>query len=188
MAQLSYLLFSPNALVSLYGLVHGPDRTVPTLVKDWRQAIVDIVIPALNEEETIALTLASGARQTFKPRHIIIIDDGSKDSTVRYINSFCAANGMQAKVITRAKPIGKTPTIKRQSREFDADVEFILDGDTVLESPNYIERCVEELYKAAGIASACGTILPLRNRDRREARRWPEVQRFLKVEPQAQLT
>ena len=32
-------------------------------------------------------------------------------------------------MISRATSIGKTPTIKRQSREFDADVEFILDAN-----------------------------------------------------------
>jgi len=45
-------------------------------------------------------------------------------------------------------------------------VQFILDADTVLESENYIARTVEELYKSAGVASVCGTILPLRRRDR----------------------
>lgn len=189
MAQVSYFLASPNALVSLYGLLHGPDRTVPTPAEDWRTAVVDVVIPALNEEETIAMALASIARQTFKPRHILIIDDGSKDQTVRYIESFCAANELKATVIKRATPIGKTPTIKRQSREFDADVEFILDGDTVLESDTYIERTVEELYQAAGIASACGTILPLRDRDRRHAgQEWSQMQRFHAAEPEARET
>jgi len=185
MAAVSWLVFSPNALVSLYGFLHGPDKTVPTPGEDWRKAVVDVVVPALNEEATIALALASVARQTFKPRNIIIIDDGSKDRTVRYIESFCAANGMNAKVIKRATPIGKTPTIKRQSREFDADVEFILDGDTVLESENYIARCVEELYQAAGIASACGTILPLRHRDRADMVQWPAMQAFHATEPEA---
>jgi glycosyltransferase involved in cell wall biosynthesis len=185
MAQVSYLVFSPNAVVSLYGLVHGPDRTEPTLVRDWRQAVVDVVIPALNEENSIALCLASVARQSMQPRNIIVIDDGSHDRTTQYVKSFCAANGMTAHLIQRARPIGKTPTIKRQSREFDADVEFILDGDTVLESDNYIARTVEELYEAAGIASACGTILPLREKDRREMSRWPELGRFHRLERQA---
>jgi len=186
MAQVSYLVFSPNALVSLYGLAHGPDRTVPTLVKDWQQAVVDVVIPALNEESSISLCLASVARQTMKPRNIIVIDDGSRDRTVQYVRTFAAANGMTVQLIQRAKPIGKTPTIKRQAREFDADVEFILDGDTVLESPNYIARTVEELYKAAGIASACGTILPLRERDRRQMMaQSPEMQRFHAEQPEA---
>lgn len=185
MAAVSWLVFSPNALVSLYGFLHGPDKTVPTPAEDWRNAVVDVVIPAFNEEATIALALASLARQTFRPRNIIIIDDGSKDRTVRYIESFCAANGMVAKVIKRAAPIGKTPTIKRQSREFDADVEFILDGDTVLESENYIERTVQELYQAAGIASACGTILPLRHADRERFVQWPSMRKFHEAEPDA---
>ena len=71
-------------------------------------------------------------------------------------------NGVELTAIQRRKPIGKTPTIKRQAREFDSDVEFILDADTVLESDNYIERTVQELYQAVGIASAFGTILPQR--------------------------
>lgn len=185
MAQVSYLIFSPNAFVSLYGLVHGPDRTIPTLVKEWQQAVVDVVIPALNEERSIALCLASVARQTLKPRNIIVIDDGSRDRTVQYVKSFCAANSMAVQIIQRAHPIGKTPTIKRQAREFNADVEFILDGDTVLESENYIARTVEELYKAAGIASACGTILPLREKDRGQMDAWPEATQFHALEPQA---
>jgi len=42
-------------------------------------------------------------------------------------------NGVELTAIKRRKPIGKTPTIKRQARELDSDVEFILDADTVLE-------------------------------------------------------
>lgn len=185
MATLSWFLISPNAFVSLYGLIHGPDRTVPTPAKDWHQAVVDVVIPALNEETTIALCLASVARQTFQVRNIIVIDDGSKDRTVQYAENFGKANRIGIKIIKRAKPIGKTPTLKRQAREFDADVEFILDGDTVLESEHYIERTVQELYQGAGIASACGTILPLRERDREAATFWPFMERFHALEPDA---
>jgi hypothetical protein len=64
-------------------------------------------------------------------------------------------------------------------------VEFILDGDTVLESDNYIDRIVEELYKGAGIASACGTVLPLRDRDRRAMLDTQALQKFLGAHPEA---
>jgi glycosyltransferase involved in cell wall biosynthesis len=187
MAQISYLVFSPNALVSLYGLLHGPDRTVATPAQDWHQAVVDVVIPALNEEATITLCLASIKRQTFKPRQIILIDDGSTDRTVEYAQSYAKDNDLQLTVIRRAHPIGKTPTIKRQAREYDPDVEFILDGDTALESDNYIERTVQELYQGAGIASACGTILPLRLRDRDRMADWPDVSAFRAMHPDAPL-
>jgi glycosyltransferase involved in cell wall biosynthesis len=141
--------------------------------------VVDVVIPAYGEEDNIVHCLASLAHQTIKPRNIILVDDGSGDDTVGRAKAFAASAGMDLTVIQRAKSIGKTPTIKRQSREFDADVEFILDGDTFLESPSYIERCVQELYQGAGIASACGVVLPMRLKDRRALEYIPEFQHFI---------
>jgi glycosyltransferase involved in cell wall biosynthesis len=187
MATAPYFVISPNTLMSILGLIRGPDKTVPTPAEDWRNAVVDVVIPALNEEKNIPLCLASLMRQTLRPRKIILVDDGSTDKTPAYAKDFCDANGVELIMIRRKAPIGKTPTIKRQAREFDSDVEFILDGDTVLESDNYIERTVQELYKGVGIASACGTILPLRDRDRKVMLGDPAVKNFLSVQSGADL-
>ena len=181
MAVYPYFVLGPNAALSLAGLTKGPDRTTPTPSEDWRQARVDVVIPAFNEADTIALCLASVARQTLRPRRVIVVDDGSTDGTLDSARAFCEQNGLELIAIQRRKPIGKTPTIKRQAREFDSDVEFILDGDTVLESPNYIERAVQELYQGAGIASACGTILPLRRRDRLALASDPSLEAFART-------
>lgn len=178
MAFAPYFILSPNTLMSIAGYIHGPDKTVPTPAEDWRKASVDVVIPALNEEHNIALCLASIVRQTIRPKRIIIIDDGSSDNTTNYAKAFGELNGIEMVVVQRQSPIGKTPTIKRQSREFDSDVEFILDADTILESDNYIERAVQELYQAIGIASACGTILPLRYKDREAMSRTPAAEKF----------
>ena len=185
MATTPYFILSPNTVLSIIGLAHGPDKTLPNPAEDWREATVDVVIPAFNEESNIPLCLAALARQTRKPTRIILIDDGSRDRTVEYARTFCALNGMDLIAIQRARSIGKTPTLKRQSREFDSDVEFILDGDTVLESENYIDRVVEELYKGAGIASACGTVLPLRDRDRRAMLDTDALKTFLDAHPEA---
>jgi glycosyltransferase involved in cell wall biosynthesis len=179
MASGPYFVVSPNTLLSIIGLLRGPDKTVPTPAEDWRTATVDVVIPALNEESNITLCLASLMRQTIKPRRIILVDDGSRDRTVEYAKAFCDANALELILIRRRKPIGKTPTIKRQAREFDSDVEFVLDGDTVLESENYIERAVQELYQGVGIGSACGTILPLRDRDRQAIMKTGPIKNFL---------
>ncbi len=185
MATTPYFILSPNTVLSIIGLIHGPDKTVPHPADDWRTATVDVVIPAFNEESNIPLCLASLARQTRKPTRIILIDDGSRDRTLEYAKTFCELNGMELTTIHRERSIGKTPTLKRQSRESDSDVEFILDGDTVLESENYIDRVVEELYKGAGIASACGTVLPLRDRDRRAMLETEALQKFLGAHPEA---
>ncbi len=187
MATGPYFVISPNTVLSLFGLIHGPDKTEPTPAEDWRKATVDLVIPALNEESNIAFCLASVARQTLRPRRIILIDDGSRDHTLEYARTFCEANGIELLSFHRARPIGKTPTIKRQAREFDSDVEFILDGDTILESENYIERAVQELYQGRGIASACGVILPLRDRDRDGLLGQPSLQAFMDRVPEAEV-
>ncbi len=176
MATAPWFVLSPNALLSVVGLLRGPDKTVPTPAEDWQQAVVDVVIPAYKEEDNIIHCLASLARQTKRPRNIILVDDGGKDQTVPRAREYAAAVGLNLTVIERASSIGKTPTIKRQAREFDSDVEFILDGDTFLESPEYIARCVQELYQGVGIASACGTILPMRPKNRHELAQTPEFQ------------
>lgn len=166
MATAPWFVISPNVLLSAIGLLRGPDKTVATPAEDWRTAIVDVVIPAYQEEDNIIHCLASVRRQTLQPRHVVLVDDGGKDRTVERAREYASAAGLSLIVIERAASIGKTPTIKRQAREFDSDVEFILDGDTFLESPEYIARCVQELYQGVGIASACGTILPMRPKNR----------------------
>ena len=192
MALIPYFLLSPNSVMSLIGLLKGPDKTVPTPAEDWRDATVNVVIPTFNEEENIIECIASITKQTLRPKRIIIIDDGSSDNTLELIGKFCTStgdnslsngykysiSGIEVVLIPRAKPIGKTPTIKRQSREYIADVEFVLDSDTVLESENYIERTVFELYQAIGIASACGVILPKREKDHRNYRNNPLIKGF----------
>lgn len=178
MATAPWFVLSPNALLSVVGLLRGPDKTVPTPAEDWQQAVVDVVIPAFKEEDNIIHCLASLARQSKKPRNIILVDDGGKDETVPRARAYAESVGLPLTVIERASSIGKTPTIKRQSREFDSDVEFILDGDTFLESPEYIERCVQELYQGVGIASACGTVLPMRPKDRHALAQTPEFREW----------
>jgi glycosyltransferase involved in cell wall biosynthesis len=185
MATLPYFVLSPSTILSLSGFLRGPDPTKPNPAEDWREATVDVIIPALNEGDNIALCLASLMRQTVQPRRIVLIDDGSKDQTVERALAFAEHHGLKLTAIRRRKPIGKTPTIKRQARELDSDVEFILDADTVLESENYIERTVQELYQAVGIASAFGTVLPQRKKDRRLVENAPELTEFYEANPSA---
>jgi glycosyltransferase involved in cell wall biosynthesis len=180
MAAIPYLVFGPTAILSTIGLLMGKDKVVPTPPKDWHKATVDVVIPALNEEQTIVLCLASIAKQTFKPTRIILVNDGGTDRTIELAQEFSKEIGLELHIIKRDHPIGKTPTLKRQSREFDSDVEFILDADTILESDNYIERVVQELYQGAGIASACGTVLPLTPTSRMREIRNKKTNQFLK--------
>lgn len=173
-------MLGPSALLGALGLLRPPDRTVPTPREQWRDAVVDVVIPGHGHQVTIAFCLAALQAQTLKPRQVVLVDDGGidRDGTAVLAREFAIANRMPLTVIERRWSIGRAATIKRQAREFDGDVLFVLDADTALTSPDYLQRCVQELYQGVGIASACGMLLPLRDRDRRELsataafRRW----------------
>ncbi len=166
MATAPYFVISPNTLLSIIGFLRGPDKTEPTPAENWEDAVIDVVIPAYNEEANLPLAVESIMHQTVKPRKIIVIDDGSSDRTYEIVTSIAEYYQADIECYKRKESIGKTATLKRQAREYDSDVEFVLDGDTVLESRDYIEKTVKELYQGVGISSSCGVILPLRYRDR----------------------
>ena len=178
MAQAPTFVFSPCTLLSVIGLMRGPDRTPATPARDWRTATVDVVIPARNEQDNIVRCLESLFRQTMRPRRIVVVDDGSTDATSARARAFANFHRADVVVIQRLDSLGKTPSIKDQTRSLDSDVLFVLDADTLLESDNYIERTVQELYQGAGIASAWGSVLPLRERDRNAADECGAIEAF----------
>jgi glycosyltransferase involved in cell wall biosynthesis len=177
-AQLPHFVFSPSTLISAIGFMRGPDATPATPARDWRTVSVDVVIPAHNEQGNIVRCLASLLAQTRQPRTIVVVDDGSTDATADLARAFAEFHGVDIRVVRRSVSIGKTPTIKELARTLDSEVLFVLDADTLLESKTYIERLVEELYQGVGIASACGSIQPLRECDRRVADESPAVRWF----------
>ena len=182
-APTPFFILGPNTLISLIGMIRAPDKTVPTPIDDWRKATVDVVIPAYNEEATIIFCLDSVRQQTIKPNRIVVMDDNSKDRTRKLVLEYAAQHDMPIEIITSETSMGKTPGVKKNARELDGDVQFILDGDTILQSPDYIEKTVMELYQGVGIASACGGVMPLREKDRRAAAATPAVQAFYKKHP-----
>ena len=150
-APTPFFILGPNTLISLIGMIRAPDKTVPTPIDDWRKATVDVVIPAYNEEATIIFCLDSVRQQTIKPNRIVVMDDNSKDRTRKLVLEYAAQHDMPIEIITSETSMGKTPGVKKNARELDGDVQFILDGDTILQSPDYIEKTVMELYQGVGV-------------------------------------
>lgn len=184
MAFIPYFVIGPTSLLSLIGLLHGPDKTVSTPGENWKNATVDLVIPSYNEEKTIALCLASINKQTLKPRQIILIDDASPDRTVEFAKICAQQMNMPIKIITRSRNEGKTPGIYDVATTSDADVLAIVDADTTLKSPNYLERLVQELFQGVGVASACGMVLPLSEQERRKEFIYDKLEEFAKAHPE----
>ncbi|MCH8171841.1 MAG: glycosyltransferase family 2 protein [Proteobacteria bacterium] len=188
MAAAPYLIISPLTFMSMIGLLRGSQETAEQEEVVLDEVTVDVVIPAHNEARTIALALGSLSKQTKKPRKVFVVDDASTDETVEVVKAFTALNALDLVLIERRENQGKTPALKQIARFSDADVLFVLDGDTVLISDDYIERVVIELMRIPNRASSCGFVHPLRTIDREKARSWPIIQKLLKQRPETKIT
>ena len=158
-----WFVLSPRALLSAMGLWRGRGCSAPAHNDDWRQARVDAVVCTRGSRHSIVHCLAALVGQTLRPRRVLLVDDGGagRDHSAQMAREFASANGLELEVVVRQWSLGKSATLETQARVCDGEVLFVLDGDTVLDSPDYIERCVRGLYQGAGIASACGQMLPM---------------------------
>ena len=74
-----------------------PDAFVPDLTSNpedqkasddsWNGPIVSIVLPVYNMEKFVEMAVTSCLRQTFESLEVVIVDDGSTDGTVEYLES-----------------------------------------------------------------------------------------------------
>jgi rSAM/selenodomain-associated transferase 2 len=83
---------------------------------------ISIVMPVLNEEETIAATLA--ALERFKPDELTIVDGGSADRTIEVCN--------RSGVTVLSSPRGRGTQMNHGARQATGDVLLFLHADTRL--------------------------------------------------------
>jgi glycosyltransferase involved in cell wall biosynthesis len=98
------------------------------------KAMISILIPAYNAEKTIASTLRSAIAQTWQRKEIIVVDDGSKDSTADVARRF----GSKVKVVTTPNQ-GAAAARNEALRLCRGDYIQWLDADDLL-VPDKIER------------------------------------------------
>jgi len=153
-----------SVLLGAYGkLFRDPWATAAAW--DAEQTIT-AVIPALNEERTIAHAIASLDEQTVTPNELIVIDDGSTDDTTAVVDEIAEAVAFPIQVVQHEEPMGKTPSIKQVARESTADLLFVLDADTYLESESYLEQ-VREPHADSDVACTFGRVGPITRSHRR---------------------
>lgn len=168
MASISYWFLSPSVILALIGKLKGWDRTKPTPTFDWKTATLDVLIPAKNEESSIALSLASLFDQDFRIRKVTVVDDASTDQTAQIVRRYIELTGKPVDLVVRGQSQGKTTAVRELCENSNADALLVLDADTVLTDRNYVSRLVENLFKNAGVASACGEVSPLTRGSRRK--------------------
>ena len=114
-----------------------------------------VIVPAYNEAETVAETVASILAQTAPPADILVVDDCSTDDTA----AVAAAAGA-----TVVRPPRNTGT-KAGAQNFALDsvhteLVMAIDADTTL-APDAIELLLPALDDP-DVAAACGSVLPRR--------------------------
>ena len=90
---------------------------------------VDIVIPAFNAAATIEASIKSLLAQTYSPRHVIVVDDGSSDATGRL------AAALDPRVTVVHQPNGGQGSARNRGFALsDAPLTLFLDADDELKA------------------------------------------------------
>lgn len=110
-------------------------RSVPV----GQEKLVSVIIPIYNAGSTIAATLTSLKKQTWKNLEIIVVDDGSTDELTRALQPYVLDI-----TLIQQKNSG-APTARNNGFDHSAgDYVLFLDADTVLE-PEAVTKMVQAL-------------------------------------------
>ncbi|MCK5506449.1 MAG: glycosyltransferase, partial [Thermodesulfovibrionia bacterium] len=96
-----------------------------------RRRKVSVLIPAYNESENIASTILSVIKNSYQPKEIIVIDDGSTDGTAEKVEAVQKEYPELIHLI-RVKNGGKTKALNLGFKIAKSSIVVTLDGDTVI--------------------------------------------------------
>jgi biofilm PGA synthesis N-glycosyltransferase PgaC len=127
-AQLTQLVNS--ATLSVHRMHNRPPKV--------KTAKVVVVVPAHNEEESIARTIKALLSQTRQPDRIVVVADNCSDRTVQIARSFGRRVTVVETVGNRDRKVGALRTAWQQYVAYGYDYMLGVDADTVL-SENTLE-------------------------------------------------
>lgn len=114
-----------------------------------------MIVPAFDEEETIAETVRSLIEQTVAPAQVVVIDDCSADATAE------VARAAGATVIVPPANTGSKAGAQMFALErVETELVMAVDADTTL-APDAIEKLLPALDDRS-VTAACGFVLPRR--------------------------
>ena len=115
--------------------------------------MVSVIIPAYNEEKTIAKTIKSVSESNYPKFEIIIIDDGSKDNTLKIAKKF---EGKNIAVFHKENG-GKGTALNFGIKKAKGEIIFTMDADTRVDSKSM--RNMVRFFKNKKIMSVTPAIL-----------------------------
>jgi len=110
---------------------------------------VSVVIPSYNHARFVSTAVESALAQTLVPSEILVVDDGSTDSTPAILERLCASSRGRVRV-SLAAHAGIGATYTRGLAETHYDIVAFLESDDALDS-EYLAETVAHLRAHADI-------------------------------------
>ena len=117
---------------------------------------VSILIPAHNEEATLAKTINALNQVRGRIEQIIVVENGSTDFTVDVARRCALANPSLPITVRELGPVGKAAALNACLPEVTGDVVIVLDADTVLD-PAFIESVLPH-FNDSRVGAVAGNV------------------------------
>lgn len=114
---------------------------------------VSIIIPVCNRAEIVKRTLKSVVEQTYRPLHVILVDNNSTDGTYSTLEEFKRLNADENFRVTVLQEPRQGASIARNAGLKSADSEWVMffDSDDTMDAP-LVESYVNKIREADGAA------------------------------------
>lgn len=122
------------------------------------QLSVTVIVPAYNEEASIARTIESILSQTHFVERIIVVDDCSSDSTNEIASDYSVRHPSVSVVRTDLNQGSKAMAQNYVLPSVETDLFVTIDGDTML-APDAIEQTMV-FFSEQNTAIVCGFVVP----------------------------
>ena len=112
--------------------------------------LVSVCIPAYNNEDTIEATVRSALNQTYENLEVIVVDDCSRDGTVKQVE---AIQDSRLRLIRNEKNLGMGGNWNKAIFQARGEYVKLLCGDDIL-YPESIEKEAEALFQNPDVSLA----------------------------------
>lgn len=152
-----WLIFDGPYLLYRSLLFFSYNRKLSTLKKPQ----VTILIPAYNESICIEKTLQSCINQTYPNLEIIVINDGSKDSTAEIVENFIRKNHKHNITLLNQENQGKARALNNGLKNSKSEFLITIDADSYIHHKG-VELLMAK-FNTGRIGAVAGNIVALSN-------------------------